>query len=116
MNMLRFAKIDGTGRVLFIGSVPESMLALQGDSIHVGDINGQTQYVVDGVATRRPVNPAKLVGSTLTDVPTGTVVTIGNSQYAVDDGRADLQFAYPGTYNLQLTCFPYLDTTIEITV
>lgn len=116
MNMLKFAKCDGAGRVLFTGSIPESMLALQGDNIFVGDINGQMQYVVAGVATQRPVNPAKMVGRTLTDVPAGTVVTIGNSQYTVDDGHADLHFSYPGTYSLQLTCFPYLDTTIEITV
>ncbi len=56
------------------------MLALQVDNIYVGDIDGQTHYVVDGVATQRPVNPAKLVGNTLTAVPAGTVVTIGNSQ------------------------------------
>lgn len=116
MNMLKFAKVDGAGRVLFTGSIPESMLVLQGDNIFVGDIDGQTHYVVDGVATQRPANPATLVGSTLTDVPAGTVVTIGNSQYTVDDGHADLQFSYPGNYSLQLACFPYLDTTIEITV
>jgi hypothetical protein len=116
MNMAKFAKIDGAGRVLFVGSIPESMLVLQGDNIFAGDIDGQTQYVVEGVATQRPVNTAKLVGSTLRDVPTGTVVTIGNSRYTVDDGHADLNFAYPGTYSLQLTCFPYLDTTIEITI
>jgi hypothetical protein len=116
MKMLRFAKIDDTGKVLFTGSIPESMLALQGDNIYVGDIDGQTHYVVDGVATQRPVNPAKLVGNTLTAVPAGTVVTIGNSQYAVDDGVADLHFSYPGTYSLQLACFPYLDTSIEVTV
>ncbi|MDQ1817294.1 hypothetical protein RBA41_28710 [Massilia sp. CCM 9210] len=112
--MTTFAKYDIDGRVLFHGDVPKSMIALQGDRVFVGDIDGRTHYVRDGHKYARPANPALLVGLDLTQLPMPCDVVINDKTYPCGDGRATLSFKLPGRYRVRVVAFPFLDANFEI--
>lgn len=113
--MTVFAKYDETGRVLFHGDVPESMLALQGERIFAGEIDGHTHYVVDGAARLRPKSRAVRVGDNLMNLPIPCTILINGRAYECKDGVAALTFTYPGTYRVIVQAFPFLDAEFEIT-
>lgn len=71
-------------------------------------------YVLHGVLTERPENPSTLNGTVIENVPVGATVSFGDQSYIVDDGTAELQFAFPGTYEIIVACFPYLTKTFEV--
>ncbi|MFB9246419.1 hypothetical protein [Massilia antarctica] len=112
--MTTFAKYDVDGRVLFNGDVPESMLALQGQRIFVGDIDGRTRYVRDGHKHARPESPALLTGRDLTQLPMPCKVVINDKTYPCGEGRATLNFNLPGLYRVRIVAFPFLDALFEI--
>ena len=112
--MTRFAKYDDAGRILFTGDVPEEMVELQGENVYVGAIDGATQYVVAGKIAERPRNRAVLVGRELANLPVPCQIQINGTTYDCVDGRASLNFAYPGTYRIRITGFPCLDAEFEI--
>lgn len=112
--MTTFAKYDIDGLVLFHGDVPESMIALQGDRVFVGDIDGRTHYVRDGHKHARPANTAMLVGLDLTRLPMPCEVVINDKIYPCGEGRATLNFNLPGLYRIRVVAFPFLDALFEI--
>jgi hypothetical protein len=71
-------------------------------------------YVVDGALTERPENPATLNGSVIKNIPLGAVVSFEEQSTIVDDGTAELEFPFAGTYQVTVSCFPYLDKTFEV--
>lgn len=124
-----FAKYDATtGRILFTGQVPVSMIELQGDNVFVGETNIETDYIVDGEKVARPVFPASLSGTTVTadgndplviaNVPSGTALrVIGPTQMrGMVDTNTDvtLTFALPGVYTVTLNLFPYQEMKATI--
>lgn len=114
--MTQFAKYDKTGRVLFLGDVPEEMLALQGDRVFVGPIDPETQYIVGGQARARPANPAARQGQNLYNLPAPCQITINGKVYDCPDTTAALDFTYPGTYHVRVSAFPFLDAEFELTI
>lgn len=113
--MTDFAKYDDEGRILATGSMPESMLELQEGNIYVGTVDPLREYIADGVAAPRPVNPAALSGTTLTNLPVPCVIQINDSQYPCSDATATLRFAQVGTYTVTVIAFPYLDARFTVT-
>ena len=108
---MQFAKYDDSGRVLFTGDVPEAMLALQGERVFVGSLDGQTQYVQHGQAVPRPDNPARQDGLHLHNLPVPCSIVINGRSYACNEEHAELEFTYPGSYRITVVAFPYLDKT-----
>lgn len=117
-----FAKYDDNGRILFVGEVPQDMLALQGEKVWQGNADPATEWVVDGQLASRPVL-AIAVSSTdvrangvdeivVKGVPAGAGIRVRGPVPA--DGVADgsdihLTFALPGRYAVIITLFPYQD-------
>lgn len=71
-------------------------------------------YVLNGELVERPVNPATLNGTVIENVPVGSVVYFGDQSVIIDDGTAELEFPFPGTYFVTVACFPYLPKTFEV--
>ena len=71
-------------------------------------------YLVNGELVERPKNPATLNGTVIENVPVGAVVSFGEQSFTVDDGTAELEFPFLGTYSVTVTCFPYLTKTFEV--
>lgn len=112
---IHFAKYDETGRILFLGSVPAEMLELQGENVVPGVADPTTDYVLAGVLTKRPLNPTTIDGMSLKNLPKPCVITVEGKAYDCTDDTSDLSFSQPGTYTVQVSAFPMLDTTFQVT-
>jgi len=111
-----FVKYDpAMGRISYIGSVPISMLSLQGENVIVGEADMLLDYVEGGAIARRPANPAVLDGMTLRALPRPCVVTVEGIAHECTDRTAELSFSHPGTFAVTVTAFPVLDATFEVT-
>lgn len=77
-------------------------------------VDGARFYVRAGRLLPRPDNPARLDGMVLRDVPRFATIVINGQRYACDDGSAELQFAYPGRYQVSIECFPAQHATFEV--
>jgi len=113
-----FAICEGE-RILGFRDIPE------GDSIL--DFHRQTETLIpcDPSATEdthylnsvalkvipRPSMPLSISGTTITGIPSGSVLTLGEQEYQVDDGEAEIT-GYSGT--VKITCWPYLDTEVVV--
>jgi hypothetical protein len=62
--MMIFSKYDSTGKVLWHGAVPDTMLDMQDDTIVFGAADPATEYVLDRTIVPRPACPAVLDGTT----------------------------------------------------
>jgi hypothetical protein len=111
----QFAKHDETGRILFVGQVPGTMLELQGENVVAGNADAKLDYVLDGAITRRPANTAVLDGMTLKSLPAPCVITVEGVEHSCSDDTAELSFSHAGTYTVTVTAFPMLDATFEVT-
>ena len=112
--MAQFAKYDEQGRVLFVGDVPETMLALQGERLFIGEIDGALEYVSAGNKQPRPANPATLAGYELHNLPVPCKIKINQREYACSDASAALEFTYSGLYRITVQAFPFLDANFEV--
>lgn len=73
-------------------------------------------YVVDGQLQPRPTQSTQLAGLTLTALPANATLHIDGQSYPLTDATVELDFPLPGTYQLRVECWPYLDWTGEVTV
>lgn len=80
-----------------------------------GEHDADTHYVLDGQLVERPASPVTRTDLTLHDVPNGATLFINGESYAAE-GTVGLEFPLPGTYQLRVECFPFLDWTDEVTV
>lgn len=110
---------DASGRILVHGTIPAFMIASQvlndGETTALGAGAPQTHYVAGGEVLARPANTATLDGMTLKGVPVGARVTIEGTDYTVTDGTVELSFSHAGTFAVQVSAFPMLDATFEVT-
>ena len=70
---------------------------------------GKPVYVVDGVVTNRPANPAVLTGATLSNLPVPCDIRVNQTVYKCTEDHAELTFDQPGTYTILVSAWPYLD-------
>ena len=115
MNWLIYK--DATGEILSIFSGPEEEVnnyLHDGLSAIEGDGHFTTHFVSNRQALKRQPLPYSLDGLVLSGLPQDTQVTIGEHSYTVTDGIAKLVFEYPGTYAVQLRCFPYIPADVEV--
>ncbi|ULH08586.1 hypothetical protein [Alcaligenes faecalis] len=80
------------------------------DGEHVVGLFDDTYWLYGGLARKRPVCSAFVEGLTLRNVRPGSVISIEGKQYKCSDGGdVELSFQYPGTYEITVTRWPYLD-------
>lgn len=58
--------------------------------------------------------PIKLSGLKLYGVPDKAVITIEGQKYTADGTPIELSFSHPGTFQVQVEAFPYLDASVEV--
>lgn len=72
----------------------------------------ETHWVNDSdEVVPRPPMPLSVSGATITGIPPGSEITIGEQRFQVDDGEADIT-GYSGA--VKITCWPYLDAEVVI--
>lgn len=76
-----------------------------------GECSTETHYVESGRVVERPAMPLSISGTTITGIPAGSVLTLGEQEYQVDDGEAEID-GYSGT--VKITCWPYLDAEVVV--
>lgn len=117
---IAFAVADATGKIVLTGLVPPKMIAYQvipaGGSLVEGVASIAADYILNGVITPRPVNPTTLTGLKLLNVPNPSTVTIAaDGAVQVTDGEVDMSFTQPGTYNIKVVSWPFLDGNFSVT-
>ena len=76
-----------------------------------GVVDSATHYVKDGSVVERPSMPLSVYGTRITGIPAGSVLTLGEQAFEVDDGEADIT-GYSGT--VKIACWPYLDAEVVV--
>ena len=115
-GITHFANYDpATGRIAYTGSVPTSMLSLQGNNVVEGDADLTLDYVENGAITPRPANTATLDGMTLKNLPNPCTINVEGVAHACTDPTADLSFSHPGTFTVTVSAWPMLDATFSVT-
>jgi hypothetical protein len=101
------------------GTCPESMVTLQkasGYQVATGPATLDRHYVRAGEIAERPACPAVLRGQLLEQLPVPCDIVINTTSYRCEDASAQLNFSHPGTYQVRVVAFPYLDANFAITV
>lgn len=125
---VRFSKYDDSGRILFSGIVPESMIGLQGENVWIGEADSLTQYIVDGQLVPRPPLPVAMACNTVrangvdevvfASVPSGTLVrALGPAEMTGTteiDGDVTMTFALAGRYEIMMDNFPFQNLRVMI--
>jgi len=113
---------DGKIRGVVCNSDPDTMatctegyVSVQVDSLSPL-YNTQEHYILNGQITERPASPVALTGLTLEHLPVGGDLFIDGTRYEITDMTVELEFPLPGTFNLRVERFPYLDWTGSVTV
>jgi hypothetical protein len=112
---INFVKHDATGRILFCGQVPASMIELQGDNVVIGVADPTLDYVLNGAIASRPANSAALVGMTLTRLPVPCSINIAGTIHESSEDTAELSFSLAGTYQVVVSAWPVLDASFQVT-
>ncbi len=74
-------------------------------------VDSATHYVKDGGVVERPSMPLSVSGGSITGIPAGSVLKIGEQMFEIDDGEADIT-GYSGA--VKITCWPYLDAEVTL--
>jgi hypothetical protein len=123
MTQLYISFYNATGKFTGQSSCEESLMPMVKeetakipnlDPFIDGDWFGKPYYVLDGVATLQPENPAILSGLELTSLPVPSIININKVDYPCTDSVATLSFNQPGTYKVTVKSWPYLDKEFTI--
>jgi hypothetical protein len=71
-------------------------------------------YVVNGCPARRPRMQISIDGLLFSGLPNPATVRVGEERFTIDDGEAELKFMVPGTYQVEITAFPYQVASYEV--
>ena len=66
-------------------------------------------YVQGGQLVKRPVLTVQISGHQLLGVPTGAQILIEGQVYRADGSTIELDFPLPGSYEITVAQWPYLD-------
>jgi len=115
--MANFVEFDECGRICGFVEVDDPI----GDTLKIyaenprfvehDAVDSTTHYVKDGSVMERPSMPLSVAGTTITGIPAGSVLEIGEQTFEVDDGEAEID-GYSGT--VKITCWPYLDAEVVV--
>lgn len=108
-----------TGLIRTVGNCPENMVDLQpvpdGCALLRAKATGIDDYVVDGVVTPRPANPATLSadGLTIENLPIPCRLFAWNQWYDCTDAIAEFDSDAIGE-SVIVSAFPYMDKTFKM--
>lgn len=115
--MANFVEFDEEGRICGFVEVDDPI----GDTLRIyaenpcfvehDAVDSATHYVKDGGVVERPSMPLSVSGAQITGIPSGSVLTIGEQTFGVEDGKAEID-GYGGT--VKITCWPYLDAEVMV--
>ena len=115
--MANFVEFDECGRICGFVEVNDPI----GDTLRIyggnprfvehDPVDSTTHYVKDGSVVERPSIPLSISGVAITGIPAGSVLTLGEQKYQVDDGTAEIE-GYTGP--VKITCWPYLDAEVIV--
>lgn len=77
-----------------------------------GEYDSAEYYFNDHKPALKPSFNIRVSGNTLSGVPAGAKLEIEGESYIADGSDIGLSFAYPGTYLIKVSCWPYLDEEI----
>ena len=72
-------------------------------------IDPSTWYVKEGLLVARPSASIHLLGDTLRGVPAGAQIIVEGISYPADGSTVELEFPLPGSYEITVVQWPYLD-------
>lgn len=81
-----------------------------------GECDNRSHYVRNSKVIARPEQSTRVQGTTLYNVPTPATIHVEGEPYEVDDSIVELDFDFPGIYEVRIESFPYLDKTVEVVV
>lgn len=117
-EMTKLIYFADTGRIVghasgsgLVNALLPGLALLASDEI----LSGDTHYVQNDQPTPRPTQATTLNGLTLENLPVPAQVTIDGVEYTTDAAEVELDFPLPGTYQIRVSAFPYLDWTGEVT-
>lgn len=85
-----------------------------GRSYITGIHNAWDRYVVGGAAVPKPQMPCQLSGKTLSGIPAGSTLWMGQTSYEVNDGVAELSCDQPAKLQVTVIRFPYMPFVVEV--
>jgi hypothetical protein len=94
-----------------INNLPDYVLYIK------GEYHWDEYYIVDNIPTLRPAQDTVIDNYTISNIPLGAIIYIDDITYkAYEDTTVELDLL-PGTYNIKVHKFPYIDKefTIEVT-
>lgn len=116
--MANFVEFDECGRICGFVEVNDetgNTLKIYAENPRFVEYDGvvdyATHYVKDGIVVERPSMPLAVSGATITGIPAGSVLTLGEQAFEVNDGEAEID-GYSGT--VKITCWPYLDAEVVV--
>jgi hypothetical protein len=124
MSNITFITYDATGRILCLGSCPESQVEnaeihAASKGWHVAQVVGQVDllahYAPGGDITPRPGNPAALNGHTLSSLPAPCRISVNGEAFDCNEPSATLTLP-PGEYPITVSAWPYLDANFTLRV
>lgn len=80
------------------------------DNYAIGSFD-DSYYFKDGVVLKKPRMGVDRQQKTISHIPKGATLKLGDQEFIIDDGEADIS-GYSGT--VKITCWPYLDAEVEI--
>ncbi|AOZ48850.1 hypothetical protein [Chromobacterium vaccinii] len=110
---------EETGRILQTGVASLENVEVEfasGKLLLQGEADPLTQYIrSDGVIEVRPLNPARLDGMVLRDLPAPCLLVLDGTSYGCDDGECELSFSLPGRHHIQIEAWPMQSAVFEVT-
>lgn len=79
-----------------------------------GEFEHADYYVLDGQAAARPAMPCTIAGRTISNIPPGSRVCVGQTVYIVDDGVAVLTCDQKVKLEVSVAKFPYKPFVTEV--
>jgi hypothetical protein len=113
-----FVQHDAPGRITGLITSSADDAPYYPDAVHCDDtdnISPRAHYILNGQVTERPASPVTLTDLTLNNLPVGGDLFIDGTRYEITDETVELEFPLPGTFNLRVERFPYLDWTGSVT-
>ena len=116
--MANFVEFDEEGRICGFVEVNDetgNTLKIYAENPRFVEYDGvvdyATHYVESGRVVERPSMLLSVSGARITGIPAGSVLTLGDQTFEVDDGEAEID-GYSGT--VKITCWPYLDAEVVV--
>lgn len=116
-----FAAYDDKGEILSTVYCAEELAALNmqinGFSQYVEvpyAVRGDTDYILDGEAVRRPRMGSTVNGNTLSGVLESSILLIEGQSYTADGTDIELEFTLPGSHTVKVSLWPYVDQEFRI--